>query len=134
MFRDGSCSVGGDAAGGGSIINVASILAHTTLDALPTTAYSASKAGLLGLTRSMARQWTRRKGIRVNTLSPGFFPSELTTDLRGGGTDPLLEGRVVMGRLGSPEELAHAVVFLASDASSYITGTELVVDGGFLLS
>jgi len=114
---------------GSSIVNVASIMAHTTLD-LPSTAYSASKAGLLGLTRSLARQWTGRKGIRVNALLPGFFPSEMTERM----PPELLTRRLVMGRLGDPEELAAAVIFLASDAGGYVTGAELVVDGGFLVA
>jgi NAD(P)-dependent dehydrogenase (short-subunit alcohol dehydrogenase family) len=116
-------------ASGSSIINVASILATTTID-LPSTAYSASKAALLGLTRSLARQWTPRKGIRVNALSPGWFPSEMSDEL------PLehIQDRLVMGRMGAPEELAAALIFLASNASSYVTGAELVVDGGFTLA
>ena len=114
---------------GSSIVNVASIIAHTTLDA-PTTAYTTSKAGLIGLTRSLARQWSGRKGIRVNALLPGFFPSEMTD----GMPDELVGHRLVMGRFGDPTELAAAMVFLASDASSYMTGSELVVDGGFLLT
>ena len=111
---------------GSSIVNVASIMAHTTLDA-PTTAYTTSKAGLIGLTRSLARQWSGRKGIR---LLPGFFPSEMTD----GMPDELVGHRLVMARFGDPAELAAAMVFLASDASSYMTGSELVVDGGFLLT
>ncbi|MGV0739754.1 glucose 1-dehydrogenase [Mycobacterium syngnathidarum] len=114
---------------GSSMINVASVLGLTTLDS-PTTAYSASKAGLLGLTRSLARQWSGRKGIRVNALLPGFFPTEMTADL----PDGLIEHRLVLGRFGDPSELATALVFLASDASSYMTGSELVVDGGLLLT
>jgi NAD(P)-dependent dehydrogenase (short-subunit alcohol dehydrogenase family) len=114
---------------GSSIVNVSSILARTTLGA-PTTAYSASKAGVLGLTRSLARQWTSRKGIRVNALLPGFFPSEMTEGIPA----EVIGDRLVMGRLGDPEELAAALVFLASDASSYITGSEIVVDGGFTLT
>jgi NAD(P)-dependent dehydrogenase (short-subunit alcohol dehydrogenase family) len=114
---------------GSSIVNVASIMAHTTLDA-PTTAYTTSKAGLIGLTRSLARQWSGRKGIRVNALLPGFFPSEMTD----GMPDELVGHRLVMGRFGDPAELAPAMVFLASDASSYMTGSGLVVDGGFLLT
>jgi NAD(P)-dependent dehydrogenase (short-subunit alcohol dehydrogenase family) len=113
---------------GSSIVNVSSVMADTTLQ-VPTTAYCASKAGLLGLTRSLARQWAS-EGIRVNALQPGFFPSELV--------DPkiaeLLGARLVMGRLGGPAEVASALVFLASDASSYVTGTELVVDGGLTLA
>jgi NAD(P)-dependent dehydrogenase (short-subunit alcohol dehydrogenase family) len=114
---------------GSSIVNLSSVLGHTTVD-LPSTAYSTSKAALLGLTRTLARQWTGRKGIRVNSLVPGFFPSEMTEGVPREFLDP----RLAMGRFGRPEELASALVFLASDASSYITGTELVVDGGFLLS
>jgi NAD(P)-dependent dehydrogenase (short-subunit alcohol dehydrogenase family) len=115
---------------GSSIINVASIMAHTTVEGMPTTAYSASKAGLLGLTRSLARQWTGRKGIRVNALLPGFFPTEMTEEL----PEQVIAQRLLTGRLGDPQELSAALVFLASDASSYVTGVELVVDGGFLLS
>ena len=115
---------------GSAIVNVSSVMAHATLDEAPTTAYNASKAGLLGLTRSLARQWSGRKGIRVNALLPGFFPSEMTAGIAEG----FLGDRLVMGRLGEVDELASAVVFLGSDASSYITGTELVVDGGFLLT
>jgi NAD(P)-dependent dehydrogenase (short-subunit alcohol dehydrogenase family) len=114
---------------GSSIVNVSSIMAHTTL-AFPSTAYAASKAAVLGLTRALAREWTPRKGIRVNSLLPGFFPSEMTTELPDGP----LDGRLPMGRLGVPHELACALVFLASDASSYMTGAELVVDGGLLLT
>ena len=117
---------------GSSIVNIASIMAHTTLDVPGGTAYNTSKAAVLGLTRSLARQWTRRKGIRVNALLPGFFPSEMTDGQ--GVTAEFLGDRLVMGRLGNPDELAAALVFLASDASSYMTGSELVVDGGFLLS
>src|SRR6188472_3990283 len=82
---------------GSSIVNVASIMAHTTLD-LPATAYHASKAGVLGLNRSLARQWSHRKGIRVNALLPGFFPTEMTDGM------PLshLRDRLVIGRLGEP--------------------------------
>jgi NAD(P)-dependent dehydrogenase (short-subunit alcohol dehydrogenase family) len=114
---------------GSSIINVSSVMAHTTLG-VPSTAYIASKAGVLGLTRSLARQWTQRKGIRVNALLPGFFPSEMTD------ATPMevIQDRLVMGRMGRTEELAAALVFLASDASSYMTGAELVVDGGFTLA
>jgi NAD(P)-dependent dehydrogenase (short-subunit alcohol dehydrogenase family) len=114
---------------GSTIVNVASIMAHTTIEA-PATAYAASKAGLLGLTRSLARQWTQRKGIRVNALLPGFFPSELNDPAH---QDHYVD-RIVMGRLGEPDELAAALVFLASEAAGYMTGSELVVDGGVLLS
>jgi NAD(P)-dependent dehydrogenase (short-subunit alcohol dehydrogenase family) len=77
-------------------------------------AYTTSKAGLIGLTRSLARQWSGRKGIRVNAPLPGFFPSEMTDSM----PDELFGHRLVMGRFGDPVELAAAVVFLASDAAT----------------
>ena len=113
---------------GSAIINMASVAALTS-GGLPQAAYSASKAGLIGLTRDLAVQWTGRKGIRVSALAPGFFPSEMTDQFPDGYIDAQL-ARVPAGRTGDPDELAAAVVFLASPAANYITGTTLVVDGG----
>ena len=115
---------------GSSIINVGSILGSTTAG-LPQASYCASKAAIIGLTRDLAQQWTGRKGIRVNALAPGFFPSEMTGEYPDGYLDRMLE-RVPMGRTGRGEELAAAAVFLASDAASYISGVVLPVDGGLL--
>ncbi|KOX23210.1 short-chain dehydrogenase [Saccharothrix sp. NRRL B-16348] len=118
-------------ANGGSIVNVSSVLGLVS-GGLPQAAYSASKAGLLGLTRDLAQQWTGRKGIRVNALAPGYFASEMTDQYPEG----YLEGhisRLPMGRVGDPEELAAAVVFLASAAGGYTTGATFVVDGGVTL-
>jgi NAD(P)-dependent dehydrogenase (short-subunit alcohol dehydrogenase family) len=117
---------------GSSIINISSVLAITSTG-LPQAAYSASKAGLLGLTRDLAVQWTGRKGIRVNAIAPGFFPSEMTDTLPEGYLD-LVNLRVPAGRGGDPRELAATVVFLASPASGYITGQTLPVDGGLTIS
>jgi NAD(P)-dependent dehydrogenase (short-subunit alcohol dehydrogenase family) len=117
---------------GSAIINISSVLGLTTAG-LPQAAYSASKAGLIGLTRDLAQQWTGRKGIRVNALAPGFFPSEMTDQYDAGYLASQLK-RVIVGRFGQPEELGAALVFLASDASSYITGQTIVVDGGFTLT
>ena len=117
---------------GSSIINVASVIALTS-GGLPQAAYSASKAGVTGLTRDLAVQWTGRKGIRVNALAPGFFPSEMTDEFPEGYIDSQLP-RVPAGRTGEPRELAAALVFLASPAAAYITGTTLVVDGGLTVS
>jgi NAD(P)-dependent dehydrogenase (short-subunit alcohol dehydrogenase family) len=117
---------------GSSIINVSSVMALVTVG-LPQAAYAASKAGLLGLTRDLAQQWTSRKGIRVNALAPGYFTSEMTDELPPGFLDTLTAG-IPSGRIGIPAELAAAVVFLASDASSYVTGETLVVDGGLTIS
>jgi NAD(P)-dependent dehydrogenase (short-subunit alcohol dehydrogenase family) len=113
---------------GGSIVNVSSVMAFTTAGQ-PQAAYAASKAGLLALTRDLAHEWTGRRGVRVNAVAPGLFESEMTEDLHE-GIRPLLR-RVPAGRMGRSEELAPAVLFLASDASSYVTGSTLVVDGGF---
>jgi NAD(P)-dependent dehydrogenase (short-subunit alcohol dehydrogenase family) len=119
-------------ADGGSIINISSVLGLTTAG-LPQAAYSASKAGLIGLTRDLAQQWTGRRGIRVNAIAPGFFATEMTAQYREGYVETL-EPRMLVGRQGEPHELAAAVLFLASDASSYITGVTIPVDGGFTLT
>jgi NAD(P)-dependent dehydrogenase (short-subunit alcohol dehydrogenase family) len=116
---------------GGSIINVSSALALVTAG-LPQAAYSASKAGLDGLTRDLAQQWTARKGIRVNSLAPGFFPTEMTDKYQDGYLDSRM-ATIPAGRAGELDELAAAAVFLASDASSYITGATIPVDGGLVI-
>jgi NAD(P)-dependent dehydrogenase (short-subunit alcohol dehydrogenase family) len=117
---------------GSAIVNISSILGITTAG-LPQAAYSASKAGLIGLTRDLAQQWTGRKGIRVNALAPGFFKSEMTDQYHEGYLEQVL-GRTVIGREGDPEELAAAAVFLASDAGGYVTGQTLAVDGGVTIT
>jgi NAD(P)-dependent dehydrogenase (short-subunit alcohol dehydrogenase family) len=113
---------------GSAIINVSSVAALTS-GGLPQAAYSASKAGLIGLTRDLAVQWTGRKGIRVITVAPGLFPSEMSDQFPEGYIAAQLD-RVPAGRTGHPEELAATVVFLASPAAGYITGSTIVVDGG----
>ena len=117
---------------GGSIVNVSSILGLTSAE-LPQAAYATSKAGLLGLTRDLAAQWSGRRSIRVNALAPGFFESEMT-DLCPPGYLESLAGRTPLGRIGRPEEIAAAVVFLLSDAASFMTGSTLVVDGGLSIA
>ena len=115
---------------GSSIVNIGSVLGSTTAG-LPQAAYASSKAAIIGLTRDLAVQWTGRKGIRVNALAPGFFPSEMTEQYPEG----YLEGqqqRLPTGRPGEAEELTAALLFLASDASSYVTGIVVPVDGGML--
>ncbi|HWH28862.1 MAG TPA: SDR family oxidoreductase [Mycobacteriales bacterium] len=117
---------------GSSIVNISSVLGITTA-ALPQAAYAASKAGLIGLTRDLAQQWTGRKGIRVNALAPGFFTSEMTDQYPEGYLD-LMMTRVVAGRKGDPEELSAALLFLASDAGGYVTGQTIAVDGGLTIT
>jgi NAD(P)-dependent dehydrogenase (short-subunit alcohol dehydrogenase family) len=115
---------------GGSIVNIGSVLGSTTAF-LPQAAYGSSKAAIIGLTRDLAQQWTSRKKIRVNALAPGFFESEMTDQYPDGYLDQMMF-RVPAGRGGEHRELVAAAVFLASDASSYVTGVVLPVDGGLL--
>jgi NAD(P)-dependent dehydrogenase (short-subunit alcohol dehydrogenase family) len=117
---------------GSAIVNISSIIGLTTA-ALPQAAYSASKAGVIGLTRDLAQQWTGRRGIRVNALAPGYFASEMTDALKEGYIESQ-QPRMLAGRMGEPEELAAALIFLASDAGRYVTGVTLPVDGGFTIT
>jgi len=117
---------------GSSIVNISSVLGLTTAG-MPQAAYSATKAALIGLTRDLAQQWTGRRGIRVNALAPGWFESEMSDQLPDGYLEKQL-ARIVAGRVGDPEELAAALVFLASDAGGYVTGQTLAVDGGFTIT
>jgi NAD(P)-dependent dehydrogenase (short-subunit alcohol dehydrogenase family) len=116
-------------AGGGSIVNVSSVHANSALERL--LAYSASKSAIEALTRTLAIEWAPR-GIRVNSLAPGYLETEMTAGLRNHAhwTQTLLE-RIPMGRFASPSELVASVLFLAGPASSYMTGTTLLVDGGW---
>ena len=118
--------------GGGAVINVSSVLGLVTAG-LPQAAYAASKAGLLGLTRDLAAQWSSRKGIRVNAIAPGFFDSEMTSEYQDGYVESRVR-HLPIPAPGDPRDLAAAVIFLASDAASYITGTTLTVDGGLTIS
>ena len=115
---------------GGSIVNIGSVIGSTSAF-LPQAAYASSKAAIIGLTRDLAQQWTGRKGIRVNALAPGFFKSEMTDQYKDGYVERVMF-RVPAGRMGEPHELVAAAIFLASDASSYVTGAVLPVDGGTL--
>jgi NAD(P)-dependent dehydrogenase (short-subunit alcohol dehydrogenase family) len=117
---------------GGSIVNISSVLGLTTAG-LPQAAYSASKAALVGLTRDLAQQWSARKGIRVNCIAPGFFKSEMSDQYLPGYLESVM-ARVVMGRMGDPEELAATLVWLVSDAGGYVTGQTLAVDGGVTIT
>lgn len=117
--------------GGGSIVNVASVLGVRSANEMPEAGYVASKAGVIGLTRELASQWGRN-GIRVNAIAPGFIPSEMTDGLAeaDGSAPPWLASATPLGRLGRPDELDGAIVFLLGPASSFVTGHTLLVDGG----
>ena len=117
---------------GSAIVNIGSVLGQKSAG-LPQAAYSSSKAAIVALTRDLAQQWARRKGIRVNAIAPGFFVSEMTSQYRPEYFAEQID-RTPLGRTGEPEELCSALVFLASEASSYITGITLPVDGGYLTS
>lgn len=116
---------------GGVIVNISSVLGLRP-GGLPQAAYASSKAGLIGLTRDLAGQWTGRRGIRVNALAPGFFPSEMSDHLPA-ETVELVKKLTPAGRLGDPEELAATLIWLVSDAASYVTGATIPVDGGFVM-
>jgi NAD(P)-dependent dehydrogenase (short-subunit alcohol dehydrogenase family) len=113
---------------GSSIVNISSVLALTTAG-LPQAAYSASKAALIGLTRDLAAQWTGRKGIRVNAIAPGYFPTEMTDQYAPGYLDSM-RSRMVVPRMGRLEECAATLIWLVSPAGGYVTGQTIVVDGG----
>jgi NAD(P)-dependent dehydrogenase (short-subunit alcohol dehydrogenase family) len=113
----------------GRIINIASIAGlQGNVNGPYYAAYAASKAGLMGLTRELAASWGRH-GIRVNAIAPGFFHSRMS-DSSIAQVETSLNAVTPLGRVGSPGELKGVAVFLASDASSYITGQTIVVDGG----
>lgn len=115
---------------GGSIINLSSILADAPIKG--STAYAMSKAAISQMTRSLALEWAPC-GIRVNAMAPGWFPTRLNEDLMDGPARGFLKGKNPMRRLGEPEDIDGAVLMLASDASSYITGTVITIDGGHSL-
>jgi NAD(P)-dependent dehydrogenase (short-subunit alcohol dehydrogenase family) len=118
--------------GGGSIVNTASVLSHVAQQRVP--AYVAAKHGVLGLTRVAALDYADR-GIRINSVSPGVIKTALVerTIEAGAMTAVEYEALQPMGRMGLPEEVAEAVVWLCSDRASFVTGSDLAVDGGFLL-
>ena len=118
------------AAGQGSIINLASISARITNRPQPQSHYNSSKAALVQLTKSMAAEWAAH-GVRVNSLSPGYTRTEMADAPRTREAQPIWKRDTPLGRMAEVEELQGAAVFLASDASSYVTGHDLIVDGGF---
>jgi NAD(P)-dependent dehydrogenase (short-subunit alcohol dehydrogenase family) len=118
------------AAGGGSIVNTASVAALRSSRPRPSHAYAASKGAALALTRAMAVSFGEDR-IRVNAICPGLIRTRLTVDIVEAAENAAAENvGIPIGRVGEPEDIARCALFLASDASSFITGTHIVVDGG----
>jgi len=117
--------------GSGAIVNVASVLGLVASAPIKQASYCASKGAVVNLTRELGAQWAR-KGVRVNALAPGWFLSEMTQEMFDDESSTAFMARnCPMGRAGEPHELDGALLFLASDASSYVTGHTLTVDGGW---
>lgn len=121
-------------AGGGKIINVASLNAGHPFGMAMGAAYCSSKGGVIGITKSLALAWAK-ENIQVNAINPGWIDTEMTVGARR--DVPVLNERVLarspMGRWGKPEEIAGAAMFLASGASDFVTGIDMTVDGGYMV-
>ena len=118
----------------GSIVNIASVLGKVGGGRLAAPGYAAAKGGLVQLTRELGSQWAR-KGVRVNAIGPGFFESEMTAEtmFEDENAMAMIKSSTPMGRAGDAHELDGALLFLASDASSYVTGQTVYVDGGWTI-
>jgi len=117
--------------GTGSIVNVTSMVASVGIGRFPQAVYAASKGGLESITREWAAQWSRY-GIRVNAIAPGFFESEITQDvIHQGNVQEWILRNTLLPRHGTPEDFDGALLYLASEASRYVTGQTLTVDGGW---
>lgn len=115
---------------GGKIVNIASMLSYQGGIRVPS--YTASKSGVMGITKAMANEWAKYS-ININAIAPGYMATDNTAQLRADSDrNKSIEDRIPAGRWGTPEDLAGAAVYLASDAASYVNGFTLAVDGGWL--
>ncbi|MBE0597305.1 MAG: glucose 1-dehydrogenase [Desulfuromonadales bacterium] len=121
------------AAGGGNIINIVSIggVRATDPEVVTFPAYASTKGSIIALTRHLSRNWAKYN-IRVNAIAPGIFPTEISKTLMVGPQRAIMEAAVPLGRLGEKDDFKGAALFLAADASRYVTGSVLWVDGGML--
>ncbi len=125
------CSPSMIASGGGTIVNIASMLGHVGSTPVKQAHYCASKGAVINLTRELALQWAR-KGIRVNALCPGWFPSEMTAGMESDdGSQAFIQQMSPIPRMGHEHELDGALLLLASPASTFLTGQSVIVDGGW---
>ena len=120
------------AQGHGAVVNLASLQSHIVLQ--ERCIYAATKGGVCQITKGLANEWAK-SGVRVNSISPGFVATPMVKPVLD---DPywrnLIDSRTPMGRAGKPEEIADLIMFLASSAAAYITGTDVAIDGGWLAS
>jgi NAD(P)-dependent dehydrogenase (short-subunit alcohol dehydrogenase family) len=131
LMSQGAAKLWRDGKRGGAIVNIASILGFRVAGAVP--AYSASKAAVLQLTKALGLEWARY-GIRVNALAPGYIETELNSDFFASEAGQAMIRRIPTRRLGKPEDLDGAFLLLATDASAWMTGACITVDGGHLVS
>lgn len=119
-------------AGRGAIVNIASMSGSISNYPQKQASYNASKAGVVHLTRTLAGEWAGR-GVRVNSVSPGYIATELTAPLMTENPEwtHAWTERTPMGRVGTPDEVASIILFLASEASSFMTGADVIADGGY---
>lgn len=131
MIRLGAGSGSGKGSGGGSIVFVASMSGFVANKGMDTAAYNSSKAAVVQLTRNLAMEWGKY-GIRVNALCPGHVmtPMVLKCFAEAPGTEEMWKKESMLGRLAQPDELTGAAIFMLSQASSYMTGSHIVIDGG----
>jgi 3-oxoacyl-[acyl-carrier protein] reductase len=113
--------------GGGSIVNIASVKGHYNLTSMKSLTYGISKAGVIALTQALAKEFPT---VRINSVSPGYVNTEMSKGWPP-ETFEKIKNQTVAGRISQPEEIAQAILFLASDDASYATGTDLLIDGGF---